>query len=213
MVPFDCSGPCGPDCSPLPAGCPRGGAPSTKNAELTVLVAADGAGLRAKSTSVPKARVVQQEELVSLTITVDQVALQQVGDPANVVVIDTPFDLNLLDILNMPNLIDLAPLGEWRRRPLLSELRFFLMRPTPVAVDLLVAAFVPISFSVVAGEAGLLVFDLGAITLVELDVTVQLIPDLHVGLFNAVQAQKARNRRATPMTPLSGHRVGSSWMS
>jgi len=180
-------------------GCPQLQQALEPSADLTLLLAADDSGSSAKSSVIPKARVVQLDELESLTVTVDEIALERVTDTGTeeVVILSTPFDLNLLDILNMRDLIDSAavPEGVYTGAilSLSNAMAVFSSDPaTIVPVDLLDGGTlrVPTEFEAVENGEGLLVFDLGGITLVELDAGgFQLVPDLQVGLFASVQAQ------------------------
>ncbi len=180
---------------PLPEDNPRDGA------KLTMLLAADDGAFTTTKDLGNKARVVQQGEIDSLFVNVDEIRLRRTieGGSEQVTVFADPIQINLLDLVGVNDVLDSAvvPVGSYTEVQLLLSTPRLTLASDPATVienislldggNLTVAS----SFTATENGTGLLVLQLGSISLVSLDDgSFQLVPDLQVDLFDSsVEAQ------------------------
>ncbi len=183
----------------LATGCPapsesaqRQAMPSTMSLLFTAGSSAQGASQIAGA----KARVVPIEEMLSLNITIKSIGLigEMYDTEGPVTIVDEAFDVELLGLLDISELIEAAevPPGVYSGALVQFCEPMLVLADDPGTVISDVALpddgffQIPASFMAVENEAGLLVFDLGGITLIELDGGgYQLIPTLSVDLFDS----------------------------
>ncbi|MBL7650051.1 MAG: hypothetical protein JNK74_28095, partial [Candidatus Hydrogenedentes bacterium] len=180
---------------PLPEDNPQDGA------KLTMLLAADDGAFTTAKNLGNKARVVQQSEIDSLFVNVDEIRLRRTieGGSEQVTVFADPIQINLLDLVGVNDVLDSAvvPVGSYTEVEMLLSTPRLTLASDPATVienislldggNLTVAS----SFTATENGTGLLVLQLGSISLVSLDDgSFQLVPDLQVDLFDSsVEAQ------------------------
>ena len=180
---------------PLPEDNPQDGA------KLTMLLAADDGAFTATKDLGNKARVVQQSEIASLFVNVDEIRLRRTieGGSEQVTVFADPIQINLLDLVGVNDVLDSAvvPVGSYTEVQLLLSTPRLTLTSDPATVLENIALLdggnltVASSFTATENGTGLLVLQLGSISLVSLDDgSFQLVPDLQVDLFDSsVEAQ------------------------
>ncbi len=180
---------------PLPEDNPQDGA------KLTMLLAADDGAFTATKDLGNKARVVQQSEIASLFVNVDEIRLRRTieGGSEQVTVFADPIQINLLDLVGVNDVLDSAvvPVGSYTEVQLLLSTPRLTLASDPATVLENIALLdggnltVASSFTATENGTGLLVLQLGSISLVSLDDgSFQLVPDLKVDLFDSsVEAQ------------------------
>ncbi len=182
----------------LAAGCPAPVESAQRQAMPSTMSLLFTSGAATQSGALPsgaKARVVPIDEMLSLNITIKSIGLigEQYATEGPVLIVDEAFDVELLGLLDINELIESAeiPAGNYSGALIQFCEPMLVLADTPDTVISDIALpddgffQVPAGFTAVENEAGLLVFDLGGITLIELDSGgYQLVPDLSVDLFD-----------------------------
>jgi hypothetical protein len=178
-------------------GCPQPAEeePAEEAGAITIVLSSDEAPLKSGELNLKvyeKARIVRLDELESLVVSVDEIQLtrQLNGGSETLTVFDEAFDLDLLNVMGVYEVLHSAdiPPGLFVEATLiLSNARVeFADNPgTLVPVDMLDGGVltVPVEFTNEEGEEALLILDLGGLNLTELEAGgYQLIPDLWVDL-------------------------------
>jgi hypothetical protein len=180
----------------LAAGCPASQNPTARTGSSMSLLFTSGSS--AQSGALPsgaKAAVVPIEEILSLKITIQSIGLigEMYDTDGPVVIVDQPFDVDLVSLLDINELIESAEIPPGNYSGALIQFSDPMLElagdPGNIILDIMLPDngffLIPAAFTAVENEAGLLVFDLGGITLIELDGGgYQLVPDLSVDLFD-----------------------------
>lgn len=182
-------------------GCPAPVDNPAQNARLTMLLAADGGSFAGTKALGDKARVVAQSEINSLLVNLDEIRLTRTieGGSEVVTAFSDPIQINLLDLVGVNDVLDsvVVPEGDYTAVQLiLSAPQLTLASDPGTVIDTIAlpdggSLTVDSAFSASGSDAGLLVLQLGSISLVSLDDgTYQLVPDLQVELVDTtVEAQ------------------------
>lgn len=182
-------------------GCPQPDNSGGNGAKLTMLLAAENTAFTTTKAVGSKARVVQQSEIESLFVNVDEIKLRRAVENGSelVTVFSDPIQINLLDLVGVNDVLDSAvvPEGTYTEvQMLISTPKLTLASDTSTVLENVTLLdggnlTVPADFTATNDGTGLLVLQLGSISLVSLDDgSYQLVPDLQVDLFDSsVEAQ------------------------